>query len=427
MKGRYILLLLAVFSFFKSQAQITTPFLPVDREVKAFMARWQIPGGAVALIRHGRLLYTQAYGLADSNMAAQPHHLFRIASLSKPITALAILKLKNQGRLRLQDKVFGPQGLLPYASYPCFDRRMLDITVRHLLQHTAGWDRDLNIGGDPMFNAGYIAGQMGVPAPADVKTIIQYVLKKPLDFTPGTRYAYSNMGYAVLGRVIEELSGMSYEAYVQSNVLHPLGILGMRLGRDTYADKDLQEVRYFKSPPAGQTAFAADEEPQPYGAFHIEAMDAHGGWIASVQDLAKILAALDGRENRPDILSPEDLKLLWQGSHSNPEYGLGWMLNAKGAAWHTGSLPGTSALMAQLPDSTGWVLLFNGRHNQDGYFQDMDQLMWRALPPGRYWPDQDLFTEPVLAEGALPNPEAGNPDATLIHLESASLDGGSSQ
>ena len=108
MKGRRLLLLLAVLTFsyflsFRGQAQQVLSLKPVDREIKAFMARWQIAGGTVALVRNGRLVYSQAYGQADTNMPAQPHHLFRIASLSKPVTALAIMKLKDQGRLKLQD------------------------------------------------------------------------------------------------------------------------------------------------------------------------------------------------------------------------------------------------------------------------------------------------------------------------------------
>jgi CubicO group peptidase (beta-lactamase class C family) len=414
MKGRRLIVLLAVFTFFnfvsfRAQAQEQNVFNPVDQEVKAFMARWQIAGGTVALVRNGRLVYSHAYGQADDQTPAQPQHLFRIASLSKPITALAIMKLKDQGRLRLTDKVFGPKGLLPYASYPFFDRRIQDITVRQLLQHTAGWDRNLNIGGDPMFNPVYIAEQMGVPAPADAETIIRYMLKKPLDFTPGTRFSYSNLGYAVLGRVIEARSGMSYEAYVQENILHPLGILDMRLARNFYADKAVQEVRYFEDPNSSPVPFMADHQqlvPWPYGGFNIEAMDAHGGWIASAADLAKILAATDGQPNRPDLLSAEDLQQVRMGSAVNPIYGLGWMVNPQGATWHSGSLPGSSTLMAQLPDGTAWVLLFNGRHDTDAYSEDLDDLMWRALPRIRQWPDQDLFIDPVLANGEVPNPEA---------------------
>lgn len=373
------------------------------------MDRWQVSGGTLALVRQGRLVYRQGYGQADSSVATQPQHLFRIASLSKPITALAILKLRQQGRLKLQDKVFGPRGLLPYAAYPFTDRRLLDLTVQHLLQHTGGWDRHLNIGGDPMFNPVHIAREMGVPAPADAATIIRYVLRKPLDFAPGSRYAYSNFGYALLGRLIEQLSGTSYEAYVQEQVLYPAGILGMRLARNGYADKEAAEVRYFEDPGSGRVPSFLDPGqlvPWPYGAFNIEAMDAHGGWIATAEDLARLLAALDGLPRRADLFPEDVLQLLQSGSGPNPGYGLGWMINPRGARWHTGSLPGTSAMMAQLPSGTCWVLLFNGRHDSEAYFEELDQLMWRALPLIQHWPDHDLFTDPVLADGALPNPEA---------------------
>ncbi|MGV3503144.1 MAG: serine hydrolase domain-containing protein [Adhaeribacter sp.] len=377
--------------------------------MKAFMARWQLRGGTLALVWKGRLVYSQGFGLADSSLPAQPRQLFRIASLSKPLTALAILQLQQQGRLKLSDKVFGPKGLLPYAAYPFTDRRLLQVTVQQLLQHTAGWDRHLNVGGDPMFNPVHIAREMGVPAPADAATIIRYVLKRPLDFSPGSRYAYSNFGYALLGRVIEQLSGMSYEAYVQEQVLYPAGILGMRLARNSYADKEAAEVRYFEDPGTGPVPSFLDPGqlvPWPYGAFNIEAMDAHGGWVASAEDLARLLAALDGLPRRPDLFPGDVLQQLQAGSGPNPGYGLGWMVNSRGARWHTGSLPGTSAMMAQLPSGLSWVLLFNGRHDSQAYFEDLDQLMWRALPQLGPWPAHDLFADPVLADGALPNPEA---------------------
>ena len=111
MSFRYLFCFFCAFlSFLGAQAQAALPGL--DKEVKAFMKRWHIPGGSLALVKDGHLLYTQAYGKADTDIPAQPYHLFRIASLSKPITALAILKLQEQGKLKLTDKVFGPKGIL---------------------------------------------------------------------------------------------------------------------------------------------------------------------------------------------------------------------------------------------------------------------------------------------------------------------------
>jgi len=389
----------AFFSFLVTEAQVALPGF--DKEVKAFMKRWQIPGGTLALVKDGQLLYTQAYGQADTGIPTQPTHLFRIASLSKPITSLAILKLKEQGKLKLTDKVFGPKGILNTPEYAFTDPRVKKITVRHLLEHRAGWNRTTNIHGDPMFNAVYIAHIMNVPAPADAKTIIRYVLSKRLDFSPGTKFAYSNIGYAVLGRVIEQLSGLTYEQYVQENILQPIGITDMRLAHNYYNDKTPGEVKYYEEEDSEPVPDIKDEHqlvPFPYGGFNIEAMDANGGWLASAPDLAKLLVAIDGLSNKPDILSPTELAQMFKPGGHNRIYALGWMVNRYGSAWHTGSLPGSSTLMARLPDGAAWVVLFNGRHDSPIYFSDLDDLMWRALHRVRNLPIQDLFTSPIIAK-----------------------------
>jgi len=399
MSVRFLLCFFCAFlSFSGARAQVALPGL--DKEVKAFMKRWHIPGGSLALVKDGHLLYTQAYGQADADIPAQPYHLFRIASLSKPITALAILKLQEQGKLKLADKVFGPKGILNTPEYAFTDERVKKITVRHLLQHRGGWNRDTNIHGDPMFNAVYIARMMRVPAPADAKTIIRYVLSKPLDFSPGKKFAYSNLGYTILGRVIEQLSGLSYEQYVQENILRPAGITDMRLARNYYYDKIPDEVKYYEEADSLPMPDIKDEEhlvPWPYGGFNIEAMDAHGGWVASAPDLAKLLAAIDGLGNKPDILSLDELAQMFNPGGHKRTYALGWMVNRYGGAWHTGSLPGSSTLMARLPDGAAWVVLFNGRHDSPSYFSELDGLMWRALHRVRNLPSQDLFNSPIVA------------------------------
>jgi len=399
MIARYLLCFFCAFlSFSGAGAQVVLPGL--DKEVQAFMKRWHIPGGSLALVKEGNLLYTQAYGKADTDISAQPYHLFRIASLSKPITAMAILKLKEQGKLKLTDKVFGPKGILNTPEYAFADKRIKDITVRHLLQHRGGWNRETNINGDPMFNTVYIAHLMGVPAPASAKTIIRYVLRKKLDFSPGKKFAYSNIGYTILGRVIEQLSGLTYEQYVQENILLPAGITDMRLAHNYYTDKIPDEVKYYEEAESPAMPDIKNEQqlvPWPYGGFNIEAMDAHGGWVASAPDLAKLLAAIDGLGNKPDILSPAELAQMFKPGGHNRKYALGWMVNRYGSAWHTGSLPGSSTLMARLPDGAAWVILFNGRHDSPSYFSELDGLMWRALHRVRSLPSQDLFNSPILA------------------------------
>src|SRR5262249_39849061 len=155
----------------------------------------------------------------DKKEAVQPTSRFRIASISKPITAVAVFRLIERGKLKLDDKVFSIVKVVPHlepGKRP--DPRLARITVRHCLQHTAGWDRSR--GFDPMGAAAaeQTARALGIKLPVRPQDIIRYTLGRPLDFDPGTAFAYSNFGYCVLGRVIEAVSGESYARYVTREV-----------------------------------------------------------------------------------------------------------------------------------------------------------------------------------------------------------------
>src|SRR5260370_23744350 len=136
-----------------------------------------------------------------------------------------------------------------------------------------------------MFASVRIVKAMGVAAPADQRAIIRYMMGLPLDFDPGKRYAYSNFGYCLLGRVIEKASGQSYEDYVRKEVLAPLGIHRMRLGKTLPAGRAKGEVIYYdEKNRTGPSVFSKRRGQQvalPYGAWNLEAMDSHGGWLAS--------------------------------------------------------------------------------------------------------------------------------------------------
>ncbi|OYV65111.1 MAG: hypothetical protein B7Z72_12530, partial [Gemmatimonadetes bacterium 21-71-4] len=323
-----------------------------DRFIPAFLHKWQLPGGSIAVAKNGRLVLARGYGWADAEakQPVVPGSLFRIASVSKPITAAAVLRLAEQQRLSLDDRAFDllPKFRLPDG--PGIDARLRTITVRQLLQHTAGWDRDKSF--DPMFRPGIIAQATGTPSPATSEAIVRYMLRQPLDFSPGQRYAYSNFGYCLLGRVIEAITGKPYEEALRESVLAPCGIQRMRLGRTRPGDRADAEVRYYHTV-EGPTAsvFPDVQEPVawPDGGFYIEAMDAHGGWTASAADLVRFASAVDGARP-PALLSPESVRLIATRpappvSQREPTfYGLGWNIRptAEGANWwHTGSLPGT--------------------------------------------------------------------------------------
>ena len=296
------------------------------------------------------------YGWADKErqQRVEPTSLFRIASISKPVTAVAVLKLVEQGS-SLDDRAFDFLALKPLPDAKP-DPRLRTVTIRQCLQHTGGWDRDKSY--DPMFRPKLIATAVGEAAPAGPAAVIRYMMGQPLDFDPGTRYAYSNFGYCVLGRVIEKLTGKSYEDYVKEVVLAPAGIQSMRLGRSLETGRAPGEVRYHM--PGSETAESVfpglpPKVPWPYGAFNLEAMDAHGAWLASAVDLARFAGAMQDAEKCP-LMKPAT----WRELHAPPPasvarteegplkgtyYCCGWLTRpiiaqpGKANYWHSGSLP----------------------------------------------------------------------------------------
>jgi len=380
--------------------QGVTPEESFQKIIPALMSKWNIPGGAVALARNGTVVMTEAYGLADKtgNVAVTTNSLFRIASLSKPVTAVAALKLYEGGLLDLNAKVFDILDDINPLPGATVDPRLADVTVLDLLRHSGGWDRNASF--DPMFRSREIAAAMGVPTPADAAAVIRYMMGQALDFDPGTKYAYSNFGYCLLGRVIEKVSGESYDEYVKTAVLMPATAVGMRLGRSLETDRAVGEVVYYdySGAPQALSVFAAGTEyvPWPYGGFAIEPMDAHGGWLAAAGDLVKFLLTVDGKATKADILQPATVDLMvarpplpeWQGAASY--YALGWQVRPTGGDanwWHTGSLPGTSTIMVRTANNLCWVALFNSRPaNADAFFNELDSELWRAVNGITDWP-----------------------------------------
>lgn len=373
----------------------------VDAMISTLMRRWEIPGGTVAIVKDGRLVYARGFGTADgtAGVAPAPDALLRIASVSKPVTAVAVLTLVEAGRLRLDEPAFARLGDLAPAPGATVDPRLAGITVRQLLQHGGGWDRGASF--DPMFRPIEAAQAVGAPSPASAETVIRYMLGQPLDFAPGTRYAYSNFGYAVLGRVVERASGTSYEQYVRDAVLAPMGIRRMRIGRSLIGDRAPGEVRYY-DPGTTTSVFAGGGGgvSWPYGGFHLEAMDAHGGWLASAVDLMRFVTAVDGLPTRPDVLRRATIDTmtarpaspLWDGSAYH--YGLGWLVRpVEGNWWHDGSLPGTASLLVRTGSGLAWAALFNARAMRPGstFQQEIDGAMWQAVRGVTAWPTHDLF------------------------------------
>lgn len=323
-----------------------------------FMARYNVPGMAVAIARNGRMEYSAGFGTADKDTGAPvtDNSRFRIASLSKPITSTAIFSLVEAGAIRLDDRVFGDGGILGRKYDALRDPRAANITLDHLLTHTGGgWPNDRH---DPMFSE---------PGLGAEKLIARTIGTQPLNMDPGTRYAYSNFGYCILGRIIETVSGQSYSAYARQRILRPSGVKTMRIAGNRRSDRARGEVSYY-----------AQNAGNPYG-MNVARMDAHGGWIASAQDLVRFLTHVDRFNSVRDILKKRTVNKMTTPSSASPNYARGWGVNTVGNWWHTGSLPGTTAVIVRTSGGLCWAALANSRVPNSEINLHQDQLIWNMV------------------------------------------------
>jgi N-acyl-D-amino-acid deacylase len=291
-----------------------------DDAMLEFMRKYEIQAGVLAVSKDGRIVLDRGYGWADQarTKPTPPDALMRIASVAKPITRAAVLKLIREGKLSLDTKVFAYLGIEPPGGKTA-DERIYKITVKNLLEHRGGWDRDQ--AGDPMFQMNQVRKDLKLGRPPTPRDVIRWMMGRPLQFDPGEREAYSNFGYCVLGRVIEKASGKPYEQYVTEAVLRPAGITSVRISRDRAADRDAREVWY----------------PVADGDFSTEAMDAHGGLASTAGDLCRFMRAWWISGERRGV-----------GPYKNQN----WIF--------FGSLPGTSAMAMQRPSGVDIAVLLNG-------------------------------------------------------------------
>jgi len=270
-----------------------------------------IGGGVAAYGRIGSPPTLLAVGKAAPDRTMRTDDRFRLASLAKPVTAAAVLRLVDEKRISLDTPV-------PEAGP--------GITVRHLLQHSGGWDR--SIAGDPIGNPATVT-DIGVSPPYDCMDIAKRL--PPAQFRPGTRYAYSNIGYCWLGHIIEQRTGQSYAQYVEREVLASRGAKLLYDGQPT--------VLHSGTWP--QTAYPA--------------LGPGGGWVGTAGDYWRFAAGpLDAHvTERPPYAQPD-----------KDYYGLGWRVWPDGTLSHFGAIEGAFTMVVRKDDRVA-VLLFNGRPAND--------------------------------------------------------------
>jgi hypothetical protein len=239
-----------------------------------------------------------------------------------------------------------------------------------------------------------------------------------------------------LGRVIEKITGQAYETYVRNTILLPLNITDMHTGHNLLSGQLPNEVNYYDYPSAPYAFSVYDNTtlvPWPYGGFNIEAMDSHGAWVASAEDLCRLLVAVDGFSTKPDILSQATTDTMIHPSSTNANYALGWCVNTYNNWWHTGSLPGTTTEIVRGSNQLNWAILLNTRpYNYDTLTTAVDNLVWNVLPGITNWPAFDQFSgidkyEKEASFSIFPNPSGGkfviNSNGNITSIEIYNLHG----
>ena len=356
----------------------------LDSLMVAFTGEHDIGAAAIGMVKDGVIVYNRVFGWKDRGrtIPLPKDAMMRIASVTKPFTAAAVHELAREGALDLDAFVFdlgqSGGGLLDIQPFPALgDARLAEVTIRHLLAHRGGWDR--SIAGDLTYREIEIAETMSVPSPPGRLNTVRYILGQPLEFDPGSERSYSNIGYLVLGLIIEQVSGTDYLTLLFDRVLSPLGVRDgdIILGRTFPPDRSDREPWYDNGDWLTRNVFDPDgpHVRWPEGGWDHEARVAQGRLVASTEPILRFLDVYQ--------VAGDDI-----GTRRRRPEPTGWHWN------HTGSLPGTNAVARQRWDGVNYVVLFNKRHssNYAGQIRDViDDILNNtriAWPQGQQAPDR---------------------------------------
>lgn len=336
-------------------------FEGLDKEMKRYLRKWEMKGASVAIIRNDSLIFAKGYGWADEEkeVKMEAGHILRMASVSKLITAIGIMKLQDEGRLNIKNKVFGPEGVMKDSDLDTLIRHSAyeHLTIEHLLRHQGGFYRD------PLFSSKDVMNQMRLDHPPTADDFFRLILPKRLRYKPGTTHRYSNFGYLLLSRIIEHVTGKSYEQYIKEEILAPAGCYDMHIAGNYYEDRRENEVRYYTHRGEGQFieeyTGSGNLVERSYGGNNIPLLSGAGAWCGSTAELAKLVASIDGRDEVPDIISKKAVDQMIE-YFDQSTFSLGWNDTTPGVGWsRTGTFSGTSAIIKYFPDGECWVFISN--------------------------------------------------------------------
>ena len=374
----------------------------LDKKMKNYLRKWFIKGGSLAIMRNDSLVYAKGYGWAEEEkgIPMEPGHIMRMASVSKLITAVGVMVLQDKGMLSIKDTVFGPSGILQGTQLDSLikDKNCHKITVEHLLRHQAGFYRD------PLFSSRDIMHLMQLDHAPEADDYFRFVLPKRLRFQPGEWQRYSNFGYLLLSRIIEEVSGKSYEDFIKEDVLRPAGVYDMHIAGIYYDDKRENEVRYYTHEGDGKFIEEYNNSgrivERCYGGNNIPMLSGAGAWCGSPAELARLVASIDGKNEVPDIISKEAVEQM-TGYYDKDTFSLGWNDTHPAKGWsRTGTLSGTTALVKYFPDGECWILITNSStwkgpgqaRYTDALFKQCRELYSAKLPAINLFEEQSIYS-----------------------------------
>ncbi|GGC22893.1 penicillin-binding protein [Parapedobacter defluvii] len=361
----------------KEDAQ--TPIAEVDQRMEKFLSDNGFPGVSLAVSKNGKLVYRKGYGLADKESGAEVtvDSRFRIASVSKLITSAAVMKLIQDGKLSINQKVFGTSGILgtEYGTQP-YKTYVTAITLSDLLHHTiGGWGQD----NDPAF----------FDKNLNTTDVINWTLDNlALSKAPGSAFAYSNFGYMLLARIIEKTSGISYEQYVKSELLDQVGAEKTTIAGALLADRQADEVKYYGQ--GGDTDYVYDYTQFTRG-------NGAMGWLSTPTDLLRFANAVDGLPTRPDLLDANAIATMTSTTPASIgwgwHFGCGWVVEGDEWFWW-GSLPGTFAILYRNGNGICIAATANGRRQptpENGLNSFIGIVNYITFDGGIPWQDIDQF------------------------------------
>lgn len=307
----------------------------IDRDVRALLRRFEVPGAIVQVIQDGRILFSRAYGVR--NLASRPpvrrDTLFEIGSITKQFTAASIMQLQERGLLDIDQRLSTYLPDAPHAD---------EITLRQLLSHTSGLHDYFDGPAELMDRI--------VTEPISYEALIARTASRPLDFPPGSRWSYSNTGYALLGRVIEVVSGESYRDYLQHHFFDPLNM------RETRTTADIAGLRNMA---AGYRHARGRVARAP--AIHPTWGGAAGFLVSTVDDLARWDAALGSGRVVSMTSYREMTRPFVTSGNENAGYGLGLFVGTvfgQPRIGHTGGAWGFTAADEYFPGQNLRIIAF---------------------------------------------------------------------